>query len=263
MEPETILNNRNMEIMVNWLTGEGIPCPDFAERFMTTLHLLYMNKSSGAVRLERRIRRAAPCTSSLSLRTIAGEEVAGLLMAAASAAKEGGRKDGGAVCSPEVEGTLSIEDAGYDSLVVARAATTLYTSIQKGLDRPRPLSMSFLQAVLYITYGIFLSNNNERIIKETPQMWRYGPVFAKVYRGLASGGEAGGHPGELERLSPSLLTILDRSIRRCIDLGMRHVTSLLTEEGSPWRRCLEAHPEGWGQRIDDGAISSWFSTHRI
>ena len=45
MEQTSILTHKNMETMLNWLTGVENVRPEFAEPFMTTLHLLYMNKS--------------------------------------------------------------------------------------------------------------------------------------------------------------------------------------------------------------------------
>lgn len=256
MENENILTTGNMEVMVSWLRGEGESRPEFAERFMTTMHLLYMNKAAAGEGAPARRRRTVPRgAAALSLRAMLGEVPGGTAT--------------GPVPAAEVR-LLDVLDPGGDtgaemrkernSLEVAAAICDIHRRIQGSLDRPRGMTMSFLQAVLYTVYGIYLSLNGERIVDEYPQMWKYGPVFARVYaRGDKVRGMAPGAGEKLRKDSPRLYSLIDGVIRSCIDRGMRAVSGELTSAGSPWKRCLEKSPEKWGTVIADELTSDWFS----
>lgn len=264
MESGTILTNKNMKMMVSWLTGDGIPRPEFAERFMTTLHLLYMNRSGDAGSSLRRRRGLLTGGAALSLRAIAGDIFPPVAPAAQVADRPVAERTDRPAAGSE-DGKLPLSGAqGHDSIGVAFAVRDIHERIQESLDKPRQASMSLIQAVLYIAYGIFLSERKERLFGEPPQMWKYGPVFARVYTKMPALGDAYRGAGErLREEDPRLHAILDSGIRYCIDLGMRRVSGILTGEGSPWKRSLEEHPDRWGTVIDDGLIADWFSHHPI
>ena len=253
------MTHKNMEMMLNWLTGVENDRPEFAEPFMTTLHLLYMNKSEagGVPPSGRRSRPARP--SPLSLTEIckeAGKETRSHSSEEKEAADPGERDAGQA--APQCDSKVT-----YGSVELAEAVADLYFLIGNGLDRLRPLTMSFLQASLYIVYGICLSNRKIRIIDEQPLMWRYGPVFARVYTKAQLLPDV--YSGAAERLrqrDPRLYSVMARTILACVDRGMRNVVELLTGEDSPWRRCRDANPDKWSVPIDDGEILRWFSKHK-
>ena len=259
MKTGTVLTDKNMESMISWLRGEGTPRPEFAERFMTTLHLLYMSRSDGGT--GKRSGRDAG-GAALSLRAIAGEPVPPNASQTPGAGRqEAGR--GAETGSAVEDGTLPLAETGErDSLEVAFAVRDIHERIREGLDRPGPTTMSLIQAVLYIAYGICLNERKERIIAECPQMWRYGPVFARVYTKMPECPDAyPGAEGKLRREDPHLHAVLEEAVRCCIDLGMGRVAGLLTGGGSPWRRCLERSPGRWGTVMDDTLIADWFSRH--
>lgn len=253
MENENLLTTKNMELMVSWLNGEGDQRPEFAERFMTTMHLMYMNRSSGdggPLRRERRFPRGAAALSLRALTGITPEELFPDKGRERSVSPES--------VSPAPTGSSRPRERG--SLELAAAVTDIYGTLQGGMDRPRPLTMSFLQAVLYIAYGICLMHNGERLMDEYPQMWKYGPVFARVYsrmdrvRTMAPGAGK-----RLEEEAPRLHSMLVGVIRSCIDRGMKSVSGELTSAGSPWRKCLETNPDRWGTAIGDRETAEWFS----
>lgn len=256
MENENILTTSNMELMVSWLRGEGESRPEFAERFMTTMHLLYMNKAAAGEGAPARRRRTVPRgAAALSLRAMLGEASVGTLSGSVPAAE------------PRL---LDVPDNGGDtgtekrkernSMEVAAAICDIHRRIQGGLDRPREMTMSFLQAVLYMVYGILLSLTGERIVDEYPQMWKYGPVFARVYaRGDKVRGMAPGAGDSLRKEDPRLYSLIDGVIRSGIDRGMRAVSGELISAGSPWKRCHDENPGKWGTVIADELTSAWFS----
>lgn len=258
MEQTSILTHKNMEMMLNWLTGVENVRPEFAEPFMTTLHLLYMNKSEtdGVPPSGRRSRQARP--SPLSLTEICketGKETRSQNSDAKETADPGEGEAGQA--APQCDGKVT-----YGSIELAEAVADLYFLIGNGLDRQRPLTMSFLQASLYIIYGICLVNRQIRIIDEQPLMWRYGPVFARVYNKAQLVPDI--YSGASERLrqrDPDLYSVTTRTILACVDKGMRNVVELLTGEDSPWRRCRDVNPDKWSVPIDDGEIIRWFSKY--
>lgn len=258
MEQTSILTHKNMEMMLNWLTGVENDRPEFAEPFMTTLHLLYMNKSEtdGVRPSGRRSRLARP--SPLSLKEICketGQETRSQNSDAKEATAPGEAEAGQS--APQCDGKVT-----YGSIELAEAVADLYFLIRNGLDRQRPLTMSFLQASLYIIYGICLVNRQIRIIDEQPLMWRYGPVFARVYTKAQLVPDV--YSGASERLrqrDPDLYSVMARTILACVDRGMRNVVELLTGEDSPWRRCRDVNPDKWSVPIDDGEIIQWFSKY--
>ena len=258
MEQTSILTHKNMETMLDWLTGAEKARPEFAEPFMTTLHLLYMNKSEqdGVPLPDRRRRTARP--SPLSLEAISKETGTGMQLPEGSE-KETDPPRGGVAERMAIQPR---EADTYGSIGLAEAVADLYFLIQNSLDKQRPLTMSFLQAVLYIIYGICLVDRKIRILDEQPLMWRYGPVFARVYtKAQLVPGIYSGAAERLRQKDPALYSLVARAILMCVDRGMRNVVGLLTGEGSPWRRCRDENPEKWSIPIDDGEIVQWFSRH--
>ena len=259
MEQTSILTHKNMEMMLNWLTGLENVRPEFAEPFMTTLHLLYMNKSeTDGVRLPGRRRRLVR-PSPLSLTEICKETVQETPSHSSEVEKTADPGEGEAgQAAPQCDGKVT-----YGSIELAEAVADLYFLIGNGLDRQRPLTMSFLQASLYIVYGICLADRQIRITDEQPLMWRYGPVFARVYtRAQLLPDVYSGAAERLRQRDPRLYSMMARTILACVDRGMRNVVELLTGEDSPWRRCRDANPGKWSVQIDDGEILSWFSKHK-
>jgi uncharacterized phage-associated protein len=254
MEREILLNTKNMETMISWLTGEEQQRPEFAESFMTTMHLLYMNKGDGEPLSVRRRRRIPAGAAALSLSAIERSVSGETRLSPSSDGEVSGGKE-------EESRTGGEEHGERDSLELAWAVIDLYGKMADGFDRPRPMSMSMLQAVLYIAYGIFLSERKIRITKEHPQMWRYGPVFARVYSRLQrSDAEDGrGAADRLQKDDPELHRVIVRTILFCVDRGVRAVAEDITAAGSPWEKCRRDHPDKWSTELDDGEIGKWFS----
>ena len=255
MEQVSILTHKNMEIVYEWLTGDDIPRPDFAEPFMTTLHLLYMNKSDpSVVRMPRR-RRSFSGGALLSLKAICCES-----------GKESGVRAPVPAARSSVEATEKDETPAmtqtWNSLDLAEAVAGVHSTISSTLDKPHSMTMSFLQAVLYMIYGIFLYDKKVRIVDEPPQMWRYGVVFARVYsKAKLDSGATSGAAMRLREKDPALCSLTAGVIHSCIDRGMKRTADILYGEGSPWGSCHRRNPDKWGIPLDDGEIASWFSRH--
>ena len=89
------------------------------------------------------------------------------------------------VQKPQVQAEAKTEEVAQptdatplDSVLLAKALQ--HMALIEGLQ----LTMSQIQTILYIAYGVRLAKHGERLTEEHPQMWQYGPVFPRVYAKL-------------------------------------------------------------------------------
>ena len=141
----------------------------------------------------------------------------------------------------------------YDSLTFAKALVHMAEMEGKGLN------MSQIQVMLYIAYGVWLAQNDDRLFEEHPQAWQYGPVFPRVYSKMKKGTtDAHEQYMKLMNDSPERFAFLERCFRRyawtrASDLSAPHVSG-----GTPWAMTRKNNPDSPTARIEDDLIRDWF-----
>ena len=63
----------------------------------------------------------------------------------------------------------------YDSVVIAEFMISL------AFEKRIMLNMTKVQKLLYMVYGKFIAESGKQVLKETPKVWPYGPVFPRVH----------------------------------------------------------------------------------
>ena len=302
-----LLSGENYRILVDWLDASEGDAPAFAGTFMTTLNLMYMNRTGSPVtrrggsggaklslaRLMKDSRekdatgtndvatgsfRKVPETNRKNERhgivtqSIESEEYSRLHGPDVRGASfrnfpETNRKedDRHANFGTVGGGTLLLEDenafreTGLDSLALAGAVAWHYGLLESRLTRGRPMTMSFLQAVLYIIYGTCLAQRKTRIVSEHPQMWQYGPVFARVYTKMRGGAAPDRETAErIRRDDPVLYEFIARTVRMSVTKKFSDLTAPLKQKTSPWGRCNARNGDRWSTPLDDAEIAEWF-----
>lgn len=267
-----ILSKDNYEALMSWIASPDSEQPAFASLFMTTLDALYMSRSEQTIR--RRPAGTAP--SKLSLEYIMSQAgrtesdrplhkdvkpnpVLEDLTALAESLPE--------KTSPRIEdNTLPLQDengfkeAGLDSIRLAGAVAWHWSRLDRSLTGGRPVSMSFLQITLYIIYGTVLAERGTRITSERPQMWRFGPVFARAYSNLTKRGISPNEKAaeEIRHSDPSLDEFISRITRINAGKKLSDLSKYHMSKSSPWGQCNKRNPEKWSTPLDDNELRDWF-----
>lgn len=140
-----------------------------------------------------------------------------------------------------------------DSVLLAKALQ--HMALIEGLQ----LTMSQIQTILYIAYGVWLALHDERLIEEHPQMWQYGPVFPRVYAKLKKDSSDGYDEYDSLRCNhPDKFRFLSNCFRRYAWTKACILTSPHISHGSPWSQTRKDNPDKWGVRIEDDIIREWF-----
>lgn len=141
----------------------------------------------------------------------------------------------------------------HDSLTFAKALVHMAEMEGRGLN------MSQIQAILYIAYGVWMTDHEDRLFEEHPQAWQYGPVFPRVYSKMKKGTtDTQDQYLKLKNDSPERFSFLERCFRRyawtrASDLSAPHVSS-----GTPWALTRRSNPDSPTVRIEDDLIREWF-----
>ena len=164
------------------------------------------------------------------------------------------------VQKPQVQTAAKTEEVAQpadatplDSVLLAKALQ--HMALIEGLQ----LTMSQIQTILYIAYGVRLAKHGERLTEEHPQMWQYGPVFPRVYAKLKKDSSDGFE--EYDTLlcqQPDRFRYLSNCFRRFAWTKACILTSPHISQGSPWEQTRKENPEKWGVRIEDELIREWF-----
>lgn len=156
----------------------------------------------------------------------------------------------------EVKTQEEVEPAAagpLDSVLLAKALH--HMALIEGIQ----LTMSQIQTILYIAYGVHLAKHDERLIEEHPQMWQYGPVFPRAYAKLKKDSSDGFD--EYDTLLcqyPDTFRFLSNCFRRFAWTKACILTSPHISKGSPWSVTQKSNPDRWGVRIEDELIREWF-----
>ena len=164
------------------------------------------------------------------------------------------------VQKPQVQTAAKTEEVAQpadatplDSVLLAKALH--HMALIEGLQ----LTMSQIQTILYIAYGVRLAKHGERLTEEHPQMWQYGPVFPRVYAKLKKDPSDGFE--EYDTLLcqyPDRFSYLSNCFRRFAWTKACILTSPHISTGSPWSDTRKANPDRWAVRIEDDLIRKWF-----
>lgn len=164
------------------------------------------------------------------------------------------------VQKPQVQTAAKTEEVAQpadatplDSVLLAKALQ--HMALIEGLQ----LTMSQIQTILYIAYGVWLALHDERLIEEHPQMWQYGPVFPRVYAKLKKDSSDGYDEYDSLRCNhPDKFRFLSNCFRRYAWTKACILTSPHISQGSPWSQTRKENPDKWGVRIEDELIREWF-----
>ena len=164
------------------------------------------------------------------------------------------------VQKPQVQTAAKTEEVAQpadatplDSVLLAKALQ--HMALIEGLQ----LTMSQIQTILYIAYGVWLALHDERLIEEHPQMWQYGPVFPRVYAKLKKDSSDGYDEYDSLRCNhPDKFRFLSNCFRRYAWTKACILTSPHISQGSPWSQTRKDNPDKWGVRIEDDLIREWF-----
>ncbi|MAM84367.1 MAG: hypothetical protein CL472_06805 [Acidobacteria bacterium] len=127
-----------------------------------------------------------------------------------------------------------------------------------------------VQKLLYFAYGWWLVKHNEQLLSEAPSMWRYGPIFEKLYKAYAAYGHAPlrapvgilfSDPVTVPEEDHDTLTFIDQVFDFYRGYDEKELSSLASHIGSPWRDEAQANsfrvPPG--SKIPDWRIRKHFA----
>lgn len=133
------------------------------------------------------------------------------------------------------------------------------------------MNQTKLQKLMYVVYGAYLANDDERLCDEHPKAWPFGPVFPKVQKYFAKS-------ENFTEVSPSLSKTeefksltenekLNNVITSVIKVFGHYSAKDLSEwshkNGSPWVIALNSNNGQWNSEISDEVIKSYFLNHVI
>lgn len=268
----TLLSVENYRSLLSWINGQTGEKPSFAEEFIRQL-------DENITRLTGRTARRRNPALSLSLSSIMQEaqkeeqrrheqdasrnETTTVTAQENSSDSPAGEKTAQQpILAP---GTLPLDnedgflESGLDSLNVAAAIAWCYSRLDSFLTRGKPISMSNLQITLYIIYGFYLAQRRTRLVSEHPQMWKYGPVFPRVYDKMMKKTEGSEAPfREIEKKDPSLAEFIQRTVRNSVDRSLKKTTEDQMKPGTAYGITLKTEGEKWSTVIPDQEIYKEF-----
>lgn len=149
----------------------------------------------------------------------------------------------------------------YSSVSVAKYLIALAN------ERKISINITKVQKLLYITYGLYLIVNTERLVNEHPQAWPYGPVFPHtrevlVDQDLFSISKNDIPAEDLEQMTEDKK--LNFAINAVLDKFGEWNAGQLTEwshsAGSPWDKTRKIAGFKWGAVISDLSIYNYFKS---
>lgn len=139
----------------------------------------------------------------------------------------------------------------YDSVRVGYA---LRYSAQKN---DCEINMTQLNKLIYIAYGILLAMEKERLTKEHPAAWPYGPVFPRMTNKVDIGSDISSD--EFDGLPEFIQELLDVVTSSFGKIPAGKLSAWSHEEGSPWSITVSKNPDvKWNQKISDDDIYLFF-----
>lgn len=123
----------------------------------------------------------------------------------------------------------------------------------------RNLNNSQIQAILYRAYGTWLSRKHERLFREHPQVWQYGPVFPRAYNKLRKDTSGGKEAYDtLQGTNPDLVDYLERLYGAAAVFCAKSLNAPFIRDGSSWSISKSRSGDRLGVPIDDLLIEAEF-----
>jgi uncharacterized phage-associated protein len=140
----------------------------------------------------------------------------------------------------------------YDTLDIAQYILSI-----KNDYKINDMSNTKMQKLLYIIYGVYMSLYKEKIFKEQPKYFPYGPLFPRVYN-------------KYDILKSQTINDIDIDIRvkNVIRFVLKSFGKLSANEltiwshlkDSPWDKMNQKDTK-FGNPLDDGEIRDYFSNY--
>lgn len=253
---EATLSSEERRELFAWLRGgDATPDPEMESRFLDAVAILVRdrlnelpNPVGDPVEAERRRRmRESKVAARLSVKALVEE-------ALENSADEDEESIGSLPRDSDRIAAEGYSEAGIDSVELARALV-FFASLEG-----HSINMSQIQATLFIVYGTWLSGRNERLTRDHPQMWEYGPVFPRAYNQLKrspSSGEA--EYNSLRESHPEVWRYLGNCFRLYCWTSGCVLNAPLVTASSPWGQTRRENPGKWGAIIEDPLIDDWFT----
>lgn len=144
----------------------------------------------------------------------------------------------------------------YDSVLIAEFMISL------AFEKRIMLNMTKIQKLLYMVYGKFIAEYGKQILKETPKVWPYGPVFPRVHKKIKL--------DHVKALEDPIFDAVNKdielkvAINEIIDKYSKFSATQLSDwshlEGGPWDKSRSLKDFKWGStEIPDTYIKEYFS----
>ena len=118
------------------------------------------------------------------------------------------------------------------------------------------LNMTQLNKLLYIAYGVRLVSYRERLVKEHPAAWPYGPVFPRVRQHIKLSDFV--TADEYDSLGEDVQELLDNVVSTFGKYNAGQLSTWSHKDGSPWAKALIRSGGKWNVKLDDEDIYDFF-----
>lgn len=149
-------------------------------------------------------------------------------------------------------GMAEFRELGYDSVYIANAIR------YSGHKHKFQFNMTQLNKLLYIAYGVRLVSHRERLVKEHPAAWPYGPVFPRVRNHVKLSDLITSN--EYDALSDDIKGLIDSVVLTFGKYNAGQLSSWSHQHGSPWEKALSRSDGKWNEKLDDEDIYDFFYT---
>ncbi len=123
------------------------------------------------------------------------------------------------------------------------------------------VNLTKLEKLLYCCYGAILAKFGQRLTKEHPEAWPYGPVFPQTFIAFRSGLiKSGSDNGFSAKCPPEWLSLINEVIHVFGQYKAGQLSAWSHQEGSPW---FKASRGGSIMQVplDDFAVMQYFKDH--
>lgn len=260
-----LLNEENYVQIKNWLDNPDIQEPEFAESFMTTIYLKYINRKGSTERSIRR--RMVKIDTFPSLKKLISNVENKIAVASPSEPAAELPKTSQVNTEQDMPKKEETQETLFEQPDQEITKQELKVSvIGKAIRHCARLhdvkiTESHIQIILYVLYGYRLAQGSEDIFKESPQMWMYGPVFPSAYGSLRKPIDIEKEYEDWKAVNKYDIKLGEHIINLVAGLGERKVTELTkkhTAPGTPWHQCRVMNPDKWGTTIDENTIKDYF-----
>ena len=263
MKEKISMTDEQREVMA-WLRGGDMtPNETMEDRFIEMVSSLVLQKlglktenqlqDERALLRQRRRDRVRESVRSLSIKGIMQDIGAGQQQLPSLRPLEVSTPPAGNSQGASDDGAETMECSGLDSVDLARAL------VHMGERERLHLNKSLVQAILYIAYGVWMSDRKKRLTVEHPQMWQFGPVFPRAYNRMKKGlGDCRNAYESLKANDRDVFNLLTNCYRRFARNSASVLTAPHMADGSPWACKRQECPDKWGVPMDDRLIGKWF-----